>query len=204
MSIHYMKNICKKLLELGYQMRVTNLNSCDYGDPQKRPRFFMFISKRNVPLPPLPNKTHGKSANLSPFVTSKDALSGLSSSLPNFTGKETQCRPGQHGIIRLAPYLPAPTVRASTGVTAHHYEEPRPINVREAASLQSFPEDYIFCGSTQSQYKQVGNAVPIELATAVAGAIRHSLRYEYCEESSQAEESKKCPPDAEVLEEIEL
>ena len=197
-----MKNICKKLLELGYQMRVTTLNSCDYGDPQKRPRLFMFISKRNVPLPPLPNKTHG--ANLVPFVTSKDALSGLSSSLPNFAGKETQCRPGQHGITRLAPHLPASTIRASTGVTAHHYEELRPINVREAASLQSFPEDYKFCGSTLSQYRQVGNAVPIEVATSVAEAIRHTLRYEYCDESGLSEEERCIPEDNEVLEEIEL
>jgi len=204
MSIQYMKNICKDLIELGYQMKVTTLQSQDYGDPQKRPRFFMFISKRDVPLPPLPNKTHGTSANLLPFVTSKDALSGLSSSLPNFAGKVTQCRPGQHGITRLAPYLPAPTVRASTGVTAHHYEESRPINVREAASLQSFPKDYKFCGSTQSQYKQVGNAVPIELATSVAGAIRHTLRYEYCDGSNLSEGEKRYPSDAEMLEEIEL
>ena len=42
---------------------------------------------------------------------------------------------------------------------------------REAAALQSFPSDYRFFGSMSSQYSQVGNAVPICLATAISRSV---------------------------------
>lgn len=48
----------------------------------------------------------------------------------------------------------------------------RRITVKEAASLQTFPSDYRFIGSVSSQYRQIGNAVPVELSTKLACAIR--------------------------------
>jgi DNA (cytosine-5)-methyltransferase 1 len=44
-----------------------------------------------------------------------------------------------------------------------HPEETRPLTVREYARLQSFPDDWVFSGSISSQYKQIGNAVPVNL-----------------------------------------
>ena len=51
----------------------------------------------------------------------------------------------------------------------------RPFNVRENARCQSFPDEWEFCGSVMSQYKQVGNAVPVNLAYEVARSIREAL-----------------------------
>ena len=48
-----------------------------------------------------------------------------------------------------------------------HPEETRPLTVREYARIQTFPDDWRFCGSTMSQYKQIGNAVPVNLAEAL-------------------------------------
>jgi DNA (cytosine-5)-methyltransferase 1 len=76
------------------------------------------------------------------------------------------------------PHDCAPTIRASS-VTPFHFSEDRCINVREAACLQSFPVDYEFVGSLGSQYRQVGNAVPVELSTAVAQSVRQILLHEY-------------------------
>lgn len=52
-----------------------------------------------------------------------------------------------------------------------HPTETRPLTVREYARLQTFPDTWEFEGSLTSQYKQIGNAVPINLAHAMATSI---------------------------------
>lgn len=51
----------------------------------------------------------------------------------------------------------------------------RRLTTAEAAALQSFPSDYKFAGPVSSHYTQIGNAVPCELAFAVASAVRDVL-----------------------------
>lgn len=52
-----------------------------------------------------------------------------------------------------------------------HPDETRPFTVREYARIQSFPDQWQFSGSIGQQYKQIGNAVPVELAKAVGLSI---------------------------------
>lgn len=69
--------------------------------------------------------------------------------------------------------------RASDTITATspeiHVNRMRRLSVRECAMLQTFPNDFIFTGSLNSQYRQVGNAVPVLLARKVAEGIKRKL-----------------------------
>ena len=52
-----------------------------------------------------------------------------------------------------------------------HPEETRPFTVREYARVQTFPDNWEFCGSVSEQYKQIGNAVPVNMATEIGYSI---------------------------------
>jgi DNA (cytosine-5)-methyltransferase 1 len=56
-----------------------------------------------------------------------------------------------------------------------HPDQDRTITIREAARLQGLPDKFVIHGDRSSQYDQVGNAVPVQLAQAIAAEIGHCL-----------------------------
>ncbi|WP_048741814.1 DNA cytosine methyltransferase [Prevotella bivia] len=52
-----------------------------------------------------------------------------------------------------------------------HPTENRPLTVREYARIQTFPDEWIFKGNLSEQYKQIGNAVPVNLAYAIGRSL---------------------------------
>lgn len=56
-----------------------------------------------------------------------------------------------------------------------HPDETRPLTVREYARIQTFPDDWVFQGSMSQQYKQIGNAVPVNLAYAMGQQLGQLL-----------------------------
>ena len=86
---------------------------------------------------------------------------------------------GRTGILRRLsmdePSLAVLTSPSQKQTERCHPLEARPFTVRENARCQSFPDEWEFCGSVMSQYKQVGNAVPVNLAYEVAKKIHEAL-----------------------------
>lgn len=66
-----------------------------------------------------------------------------------------------------APTLTSGCICITRGPFGHPYQ-PRSITPREAARLQAFPDDFVFCGSRMEVAAQIGNAVPVRLAEALA------------------------------------
>lgn len=86
---------------------------------------------------------------------------------------------GKTGILKRLSYdKPSVTLLTSPSqkqTDRCHPIENRPLNIREYARIQSFPDEWEFCGSISSQYKQIGNAVPVLLAYHVSKMIYNQL-----------------------------
>jgi DNA (cytosine-5)-methyltransferase 1 len=82
---------------------------------------------------------------------------------------------------KMEPDAPARTLMAHLGKDGYshiHYdsEQARTISVREAARLQSFPDGFVFCGTMNPAFRQIGNAVPPLLAKHLGEYLLESLR----------------------------
>jgi DNA (cytosine-5)-methyltransferase 1 len=81
---------------------------------------------------------------------------------------------------KLRPDFPVRTLMAHIGKDTYshiHWDsaQARTISVREAARLQGFPDGFRFCGTMNPAFRQIGNAVPPLMATAIAEIMRNTL-----------------------------
>lgn len=185
--------IVQDFKELGYDVKYKCLYAPNYGIPQKRERVIIVGTRNDLNIDfQYPSSIHG-------LMTSKQAIDDL-------WGKENDNTIFNHNQISLAKFRPPSSVgtqgnqmipenepshvmRAEhhMNIQAHYRTlEPtgditdrsfwRRLTVREAARLQSFPDDFNFIGNKSSCYKQVGNAVPPILGWYIAKSLELSLK----------------------------
>lgn len=160
---------------LGYNVNCTLYHAEDYGVPQTRERVFIVGTLKELPefVPPCPT-THDCP------ITVKTALQDLEylSESKEFSHIWSKANvSGEQGNRRMIADRPGYTIRAEChGNIQFHYSLPRRISMREAARIQSFPDDFIFpCGLRDTE-RQIGNAVPPVLAWHVANSVKQVLQ----------------------------
>ncbi len=171
----------------GYRVEKYLLNAADYGVPQGRKRvIFLGVSndveleKSNILFENFPpKKTHSLKGdtNLKPYKTLRDTLFNL----PEPDSEEGQQIPNHYGLkhkVKINGYIGnrkldwdkiGPTIVGRGGgtggaVIAVHPNCERRFTVRETARIQTFPDNFIFQGSTGSQFRQIGNAIAVDFA----------------------------------------
>lgn len=97
----------------------------------------------------------------------------------SYMGNSYHSGGGKRGILkRLAmdkPSLTLLTTPSQKQTERCHPIETRPLQILEYGRIQTFPDNYKFAGSVNQIYKQIGNAVPVNLAYAVAIDILQTL-----------------------------
>ena len=175
-----------------YSINYKLLNSNDYNVPQNRKRVFIIGTKiekmlvyefpepfnigstlkdafKNIPECNECSKYPDKKIKLFEKIPPGGCWINLSKSeQTEYLGKSIDSGGGKRGILRRlsmdAPSLTLLTTPSQKQTERCHPEEVRPLNIREYARIQTFPDDYKFHGSISSKYKQIGNAVPVNLA----------------------------------------
>lgn len=199
------KTILAIFEQAGYTIYKSVLNAWDYGVPQKRERLITIGIRNDLvdkikfefPQPHLYKpvlrdilldcpKSEG-----TPYSEYKRKIfdlvppGGYWKDIPEDVAKEymKSCwnmGGGRTGILRRLsldePSLTVLTSPSQKQTDRCHPLESRPFTVRENARCQSFPDSWKFAGSVGSQYKQVGNAVPVNLAYEIALEIKKALK----------------------------
>lgn len=194
------KTIMDVLSSFGYEVRYEILNALNYDVPQKRKRVIFVGTKNGIKfqypkpsnrvvtlahaLESVPDSIGQKYSDEKIKMMKHVPPGGSWVNMPvevqkKYMGKSFYSTGGRRGMGRRISWdEPCLTLTCSPGqkmTERCHPEEVRPFTVREYARIQTFPDSWKFVGSLSSQYRQIGNAVPVKLAAAVAKEAYKSL-----------------------------
>lgn len=178
------------LEELGYKVKYKVVRSQYLDVPQKRERLIILAIRKDLDIPFIFPKEKDYTVSLREAlkdcpsakgylysdkkkkIMKKISQGGYWKDLPiaqqkEYMGASFYMGGGKTGMARRLswdePSLTLTCNPAQKQTERCHPEETRPLNVREYARIQTFPDEWIFEGSVASQYKQIGNAVPVNL-----------------------------------------
>lgn len=166
---------------LGYDVSYKLHHVAHFGVPQSRERVvFVGISKEVRTN----NYEHPKNIlTQEEWICLDKAIGDLEfqseGEIPNHFWSKAKMFKGTQGNSLVKKDKIGPTMRAEHhGNIEWHWSGNRRLSAREAARIQSFPDDFIFHPSTSSAYKQVGNAVPPVFGWHIADSISNFLQKE--------------------------
>ena len=192
----------------GYLVKPKLYNFADYGVPQFRQRVLLVGIRMDTRFNFVhPQPEYGQNRK-KPYRTAGEALKNVEAVLDNNKHHKIHSRtveilnrikPGgnfsdipkdspyyvkgmiSHVYRRIHPDKPSSTIIAGGGggTWGYHYLEPRSLTNRERARLQTFPDDFVFEGSTTEVRRQIGNAVPPQGIAAVVEALIPLFKGDY-------------------------
>ncbi|MDX6156580.1 DNA cytosine methyltransferase [Bacillus subtilis] len=195
------KQIIQDFESAGYKVKFKLTNARDYGVPQYRERVFIVGVREDIDYDyEFPVETHGVEKGKLPYVTLKDAIGDLEenpgewydgsfSSIYMSRNRKKTWNDQSFTIQasgRQAPLHPGGSPMIKLGTDRWEFSEGgssnRRLSVKEIARIQTFPDWFTFSegdiskgisknGRLNKVYKQIGNAVPVELARAIARPI---------------------------------
>jgi DNA (cytosine-5)-methyltransferase 1 len=190
------KEIIELFNKMNYHVACKVVNTADFGVPQVRNRV-LFIGNRISSRIVFPTKTVDKPVSIKEAIDKLPTLkSGEASDIPNHISMKhseqmlekmnyvsdggnrneipANIRPQSGDVRKYVRYKSSEPAFCVTGDMrkVFHYSQNRALTVRELATLQTFPLDFVFNGSTISQQQQVGNSVPPILAKEIAMTIK--------------------------------
>lgn len=173
-----LNTILEDFEKIGYNVIYKVHHAADFGVPQNRERIIIVGTDKSKNLPEFgyPKPTHTKQG----WVTLENAIADLTDKsegyINNHFWSKAKMFAGTQGNTIVNPKSIAPTMRAEHhGNIEWHWEGTRRLSAREAARIQTFPDDFIFYPSTSSAYKQIGNAVPPVLGWNIAKEVENFL-----------------------------
>lgn len=169
------ERVAERAQALGYTVSSACLNASHYGAAQTRRRWICIGLRegRLSPIAPAPARTVRQAfaplrENWGKMQSSPETVAKLA------TATADEWAP-MHGAYRNMILLrwdePAPTVVNPKKVYMVHPGETRNISLAEAAALQGFPPGYVWKGSDSAIAQMIANAMPAEMASAIAGGI---------------------------------